>query len=1015
MEPVLSAAPPAGLDEPLLAADGMDTPISLDEDCLDEELPLINKRFLTEPTPGNGRTNRFPAGAVPKLLSPVASQQASVPVSQGPTPSSTGPTKGKKDNVQGNWRGQRRLKKQLKAMLCGEEVDEEQGMGEMRSHHAEMRRSNSIMERLVHDEEPDMVFVFPCPVPRKPKDKTDRLSVLGRRLSNLLRKKRAPGEKAKKHLLNAHVGPFVEENSDEEAGPGGRTSTVSSSFWGSEASEKYPNEGTLGHGGPKRHLETGSSVVFQSFEIESACWHIHCAGDELTDYQIAGVQIIETFLQSLSSLRVTEAKAGVRRHAMLHDQQASDDDVDKDQDGVRCDITKFRCKTTDNIIMWVRLRRPLAVKIADMLDYPLQLSDEGISKELGVNLAQLRSMGCIPKEIAGSNAYVKFDQEDIDMFKTFKHEGCDTILRHVDKIRLLDLQIRGHLKLSRLKKLGALTDVFIPHSPDQRNLLRRVWGNLAVLFTRQGLCQPLDDVRDYFGEELGFYFLFVGCLQQAFLILFIIEVCLCGIFEWFGLKADLFKFVSAMIIILWLWIWKKVWLRTQSFYMNKWGADKNENFLQHRRRNNAIKLHPVISKLDGVTQDLAPHMRRKVLGGIVSFLVFFLFLCLVGLQIGANLWVYAQEVEGLEKGAGQSSIGLKVRNVLRAIQVKIVSLIWMYVSRWLVESVEQHDYLFKLEDAWAEKTFRMNCINAYGQFSFVAFVQPFWFPDACLTPGDCGQDLASLVWTVVLLYAVMGFIQVLIPWLQRHFGEWWYESPSTTERISSLEDQFLTPGHATEDITGDYLEMFLLLGIIGFFGMTRPVLLAGLAFVATSLQLRCDAWKVVSVKRRTFPQLATGIGVWDTFLREICVWSVFINVGLLFTQLEDPAGIIPGMKPLLERLRVVDLVWLGYAFVIVTMWLVLSLVLHWCSNCVSNEGPITVLQKQRHHLQKHRLFEADSNAFESDVRITVDTRTDQTASVNTLTPAELNRPPHLQKRPRQKSWIRTPRADDFAE
>lgn len=145
--------------------------------------------------------------------------------------------------------------------------------------------------------------------------------------------------------------------------------------------------------------------------------------------------------------------------------------------------------------------------------------------------------------------------------------------------------LKNDLDISYLVKSGVITEHFFVHLPE-RELIYKSWmeyrWRLAIGFIWQGYLanmQPLNFIKDYYGEKFGFYFAwlihYTGQLIPIAIIGFImgVGILIDGIGE--GRKADHLLaspwiIVYGIILTIWITLFHESWKRKQNAIGNEW-------------------------------------------------------------------------------------------------------------------------------------------------------------------------------------------------------------------------------------------------------------------------------------------------------------------------------------------------------------------------------------------------------------------------------------------------------------
>jgi len=176
------------------------------------------------------------------------------------------------------------------------------------------------------------------------------------------------------------------------------------------------------------------------------------------------------------------------------------------------EVFKFTSEDCEELFVCVKISDNLAETLAQMGDYSVQLaaSDNCLDK-LHVKISDKANM--IP-------AFVNYDhhmQEDglVKMHEKSHKPGEFTLLRSVDSMRLLYDKITDYIDLHELKRMGLISTVYLGHNKDNLVFFHTHWSSFRKILWP---AQPIDEIRDYFGEGVAFYFLFLGFLAKGLLV-----------------------------------------------------------------------------------------------------------------------------------------------------------------------------------------------------------------------------------------------------------------------------------------------------------------------------------------------------------------------------------------------------------------------------------------------------------------------------------------------------------------
>jgi hypothetical protein len=244
-------------------------------------------------------------------------------------------------------------------------------------------------------------------------------------------------------------------------------------------------------------------------------------------------------------------------------------------------------------------------------------------------------------------------------------------------------------------------------------------------------------------------------------------------------------------------------------------------------------------------------------------------------------------------------VGSIVGGVLNAIMIIVTNLIWNRVAVWLTE-FENHRTITEFEDSLIWKIFIFQFVNTYTSLYYIAFFKKettFWgkqdaqgsFVDTCKM-GDptrqgfgwgCIDELTLQLACLLLTNMFIGqMAEVLVPWFIARFG---FNLPcmvkkEETKDLPEWEKQ--NKLQIFEGTIDEYTEMIIQYGEINLFAAAFPVAPL-LAVLNNMIEIRTDAYKLVSSFNRPLYRGAKDIGTWYDILEFLGYIAVITNCFLI--------------------------------------------------------------------------------------------------------------------------------------
>ena len=320
--------------------------------------------------------------------------------------------------------------------------------------------------------------------------------------------------------------------------------------------------------------------------------------------------------------------------------------------------------------------------------------------------------------------YAPFNAEmaERNLFKT--NTSNETCFRSVDRLKLINSIISAKLEdggcqldVYRLTKEQCIVGFFAIHDRVELRTLEAKW----LTFFERPSQQCTDMVRDYFGEKVAFYFVFLGHYTTWLFWASIVGLCVWidVAYENNNPDAVLIPYF-AIYMAIWSTFFLESWKRHEAYVAMKWGMTDTERsetprpeFMQDR---SVIKTP---SSIDGSRDFYYPrteNIKRKLISiGTSGVFILAVVAAVVGMFAAKFIMAASSNL---------ASYSGFLATLLNAVQIQVMGALYSFVSIEL-NKYENHRTETLYEDALITKTFIIQFINSFSSMFFIAFAQPF--------------------------------------------------------------------------------------------------------------------------------------------------------------------------------------------------------------------------------------------------------------------------------------------------
>ena len=423
----------------------------------------------------------------------------------------------------------------------------------------------------------------------------------------------------------------------------------------------------------------------------------------------------------------------------------------------------------------------------------------------------------------------------------FEPYSSTSFFSSLERIRLLQSLIElpqseggCGLNLEDLLETKVLTEIVPVHEIEGRlEELERIWVKAPFTLT---VAQPLDKIRDYYGERIAIYYAFLEELTNALVYPAVVGVLLFIVsLVWFeGSNDNPFTPFYSFQILVWITYFCKMWRRTEAVHAVRWNVSDFRETERPRHEFDGDMERGFYSD-EGywvAVDDNEPHAEKVPLmkkflhterrsREITSYLLVMPFLLAVIVATGGILAykssvmvsfyvLFASDDSELTVPSYGVTLGSVVGGALNGLFISVTNMLYARLAEHLTEW-ENHRTQSDFDDALIVKTMFFQFINSYMALYYIAFVKAneidllSWatgIPEYChdkrqFDAGEeqieaqhgglnpyCMNELSLYMTSVVISASVVGkVLEFITPWMSARLRQADEEYAMYTKRV----------------------------------------------------------------------------------------------------------------------------------------------------------------------------------------------------------------------------------------
>ncbi|OMJ94983.1 hypothetical protein SteCoe_1675 [Stentor coeruleus] len=540
---------------------------------------------------------------------------------------------------------------------------------------------------------------------------------------------------------------------------------------------------------------------------------------------------------------------------------------------LRCEILSSRDK--DEIFIKIYANESWLRKSAEMIDYKLPFKKDFIEllfKDSDVEYKKKSFMTVPPcgsinllKHSSNQGIFPLYNEDDEEV----SEKG--SLFTYANKVRIVVDALNSRLDLCAMKKYKVMIDNYCVHKENPLQKLKNNWARVGAILNSQ----PLDDIRNYYGEKISLYFAWIGTYANLMKCAAIFGLIIQAAKYFYQQNDSMYKILTvsfAIFLTFWGSLFDQLWGRREKTLAWNWGTSNlSEIEMQRGDFVGNFERDEVTGKMKVIEQENSINKFKKMIS--YSFILTFILLVVA---IVVSIFLFRAYILSVDEKWGAYLPGF-----LNAIQIRVMNLIYNHLAVYL-NDWENHETDNAYNDHLAVKLFLFRFVNSYSSLFYLAFFE------GSLCKHTCIVDLSNQLMVIFLTNMAMNTVELGLPWLKtklkirqetKKVQKLLKEDSSLREHVYPVEYESKLQSY--ESPLEDYMEMVIQFGYVSLFGAALPILPV-LALLELMVEIRVDAWKICNLTKRAPPYRSENIGVWRIIIIIVAYAGAITNTGIIF-------------------------------------------------------------------------------------------------------------------------------------
>ena len=552
------------------------------------------------------------------------------------------------------------------------------------------------------------------------------------------------------------------------------------------------------------------------------------------------------------------------------------------------------------------------------------ISKNSINSELLMNEKENETIKSIQFENLNEQSplyfppYKIYDFEHDMKFRRYEkndlYHECDNILneencfkcskfRNIDKLLLINNSLEKLINFEYFKRQKILINrihkrnyISYGGNIELKNLRNKTFN----IFKRKNIKYTINLIRNYHGEKVAFYFLYLNHYLNWLIIPSIIGLIFfflngeVEITKYFPLikYEHIYRIIFCIIITFWSTLFIKSWRQKEKFYSFLWGTD---NYKQHESTQETFI--PELQQyfiLGEKIQYSKPS--NRILKRLFSYLILFIMGFITVLISYAILYEKQKYLNEKKKEFDKKDIDFffvkfssfeiiitSLFAAINAISIKTIGLLYKYFAKCL-NQWENYEKEYQATKDKIIKLIIFEFINNYSGAFFIAFVKPNLKNEEYnkCSGGSCVIELSTLVYTLIFIEFLTVWFDVGVPIILNCFKKKSLkkENPNVIldYPIHSLNNQKIIT--ESDPMLYEYNKILILFGYICLFSASASLTPFGI-FIVIWLYSQTDLAKKFKFERVNIIDKSNGIEIYNTLMKGLMFVGLVVNSGII--------------------------------------------------------------------------------------------------------------------------------------